>query len=919
MDSNKKKYSDNDKNKPEEEYVYIIDSKNVLEIDKQKNFGEEFGKIFSPQLDTSEEDIVNQSINSSITNSVGNANIESNVTKLINIFTEKMFPKCNLDGYLISKKLSSQYFKKIEINKNKIEECINFIYSNKKIFASTGIINFDLKTIKNLGYILMMSYNKFGDFKINDRKALKVNIKKIIKDSTDVMQDFLNFCDKKKIIPENYKKTSFWEKYSQNYYLPSIFIFLLNSLDKIETININLNEINEIITNEDVDFFSVVIYNIQYIFSNVNNIKINLIHKKFQSTLFYKCFEAYQKTLILNNGNLKRQFFKLDYIYDKKWNFENDFLLNEFRNLNKNKFLENKYEINNKNMSKSNELNLKEYRNETKNIIRPTGRSKFSNFFHDIKTNLQQRFSFLPGEGNIPKLYQTNSFNKEVEIDIDEEKEQFSNNNSNRIYKDDNTVNNNLNIIKVILLSLTAINRINNLCKIDLILNDSYSMELNEFFENEMFEQENKSINSLLLKDFHLFDIISNKFLKLNSMNLEINSLDCITFKKLLESIFTNPSLISLNFSLFSSDIVYFPQSLYKLYHSNLNESLNGINLKEDGDTFILNRLLNDFCNNLQILFNLLRYKNIQILGFNLDIPKIIQNNQRYIMAIVKFILNLLLYVTRKNSIIQKFTFLAPKLKLNNDFYPFINKLIGTIKTSDNNKIIKELSFQAHLYKIINIKNIIGESLVILNIGDCDIITFKELVNFLTSFKFCWRSSLSQLSISLNKSIRGLTKELYKILFKIFNVKIKKLKELNIISNIIINYIKEYIYLLKIFKNNWISSCTLTLNSKSEEIYKLEECQKEKNKLKYFVPDCLENELLMGDDKILRKNINEDKIVTKNDDAFWLLKYIFQIRYRCVDDDEKNKDESLSKILTNNILSYIHFQKKVTIYHKIKK
>lgn len=94
---------------------------------------------------------------------------------------------------------------------------------------------------------------------------------------------------------------------------------------------------------------------------------------------------------------------------------------------------------------------------------------------------------------------------------------------------------------------------------------------------------------------------------------------------------------------------------------------------------------------------------------------------------------------------------------------------------------------------------------------------------------------------------------------------------------------------------------------------------KRKNKLKYFVPDCLENELLMGDDKILRKNINEDKIVTKNDDAFWLLKYIFQIRYRCVDDDEKNKDESLSKILTNNILSYIHFQKKVTIYHKIKK
>jgi hypothetical protein len=590
----------------------------------------------------------------------------------------------------------------------------------------------------------MMSYNKFGDFKINDRKALKVNIKKIIKDSTDVMQDFLNFCDKKKIIPENYKKTSFWEKYSQNYYLPSIFIFLLNSLDKIETININLNEINEIITNEDVDFFSVVIYNIQYIFSNVNNIKINLIHKKFQSTLFYKCFEAYQKTLILNNGNLKRQFFKLDYIYDKKWNFENEFLLNEYRNLHKKKFLENS---NDKNNTKSNELNLNNFRNETKNNIKPTGRSKFSDFFHDIKTNLQQRFSFQPGEGNIFQLNQTNSINKEDEIEISEEKEQFTNNNPNIIYKNIIDYDNNFNILKSILLSLNAINHVNNLCKLDLILNDSYSMEFNDFFEYNVFDQENKSINLPLLKDFHLIDIISNKFFKLNSMNLEINSLDSITFKKLLESILINTSIMSLNFSLFSSDVTYFQQSLYKLYYSNLNESLNGINLNEDGDKIILQQLLNDFCNNLKILFNILRYKNIQILGFNLDIPKIMENNQRFVMAIIKFILNLLLYVTRKNAIIQKFTFLAPKLKLNNDFYPFINNVLGTIKTNDNNKIIKELSFQAHLYKIINIKNIIGESLVILNIGDCDLITFKELVHFITSFKFCTRSSLSQLSI----------------------------------------------------------------------------------------------------------------------------------------------------------------------------
>ena len=914
MDLNKKNYINDDNTISSEDKYYIIDSKNSLEIENTKNIGEELGKIFGAQLDTNEEDLFNQSTNSSMTNSIGNANIDSNAQKLLNIFIEKLFPKCNLDGFLISKKLSSQYFKKNEVNKNKIEECINFIYSNKQILSYSGIINLDLKTIQNLGYILMMSYYKFLDFKIIDRKSLKINIKKTLKDSTDVVQDFFNYINNKNLSsPDHHKKTSYWEKNSQNYYLPPIFIFLLNTLDKIEIINISFDEMSEVLSNDDIDLFSIIIFNVQYIFNNVNNIKINLIHRKLQCFLFSKYFEDYQNILTLNNGNLKKQYFNLENIYDKKWNFKNEFLLNEYRN--KKEFPEHK---NNINISNENITDLNEIKDEAKNNIKQTGRSKFSYFFHDIKTNIQQRFNVQPGEGNFPKPDKNNLFNKEDEIELIGEKEQFSNNNPNIIYKNINFLDNYLNIIKSILLCLNAINRFSNLCKIDLILNDSYLNELYYYFENEIFDQENKSINLQFLKDFHIIDIISNKFLKLNSMNLEINSLDSITFKKILESIYMNPSLISLNFSLFSSDITYFQQSLYKIYYSNLNTSLSGINFKEDGDKKIINELLNDFCNNLKFLFNILRYKQIQILGFNLDIPNLIEENQKYIIAITKFILNLILFVTKKDSIIQKFVLLIPKLKLNNDFYPFINKILGGIKIDDTNKIIKELSVQAHLYKIINIKNIIGESLIILNIGDCDMITFKELVNFLSSYKFCTHSSLSQLSISLVKSLRALTKELYKILFKIFNIKIKKLKELNIYSNIIINHIKEYLYLLKIFNNNWISSCTLTLNSKSEEIYKLDECLKEKNKIKYLVPDCLENELFSPEDMVLRKKINKDKIISKNDDAFWFLKYIFLIKYRCVDDDKKYKDESLSKKLTNNILSYIHFQKNIKINHNIK-
>lgn len=106
-------------NTKEDDYEYIIDSKNILKIESTKKLNEEFGKYFGIQIDTSEEDIINQSTNSSMTNSVGNANIDNNIQKLMFIFTEKLFPKCNLDGFQISKKLGTKYIKKINENKNK--------------------------------------------------------------------------------------------------------------------------------------------------------------------------------------------------------------------------------------------------------------------------------------------------------------------------------------------------------------------------------------------------------------------------------------------------------------------------------------------------------------------------------------------------------------------------------------------------------------------------------------------------------------------------------------------------------------------------------------------------------------------------------------------------------------------------------
>ena len=902
----------NKDNIKEEEYSYIIDSKNILKIEKTKKLNEDLGKYFGFQIDVNEEELVNQSTSSSMTSSVGNTIVEwNNIQKLIHIFTEKLFPKCNLDSFVISKKLAIKYSRTINENKNKLEECINYIYNNRQKLTYYGYINLDLNIIHNLGYILLASYKKFNDFKIYNIKSLKSNISKTTKDLQNVLQDFFNYCNERKYIPEHNKKVSYWDKHCHNYYLPGIFIFLINSLDKIETININFDIINDSITNEDVDYLSIILYNIQNIFTNINHAKINLINPKLQCYMYSNYYEEYQKALNENNKHIKKRYLNLDYIYDKKWDFKTEFLLDQYRQIYKKEMIEQKKKdnnIDNMNKAKTYNINKCEVKNEEKKLVKSTSSSRLTEFLRDIKSNLHHRFSVQPTE-DLPKLIKKNYFSSEMEEEMEDTNEELLNNNPDKIYKkkDENYYS---NILKCILLSISSLNSLNNICKLDLIINDSYYPEFCNFFENEIFDQENKSANIPLLKDFHLIDIIANKFTKLNILNLEINSLDSITFKKILELIYSNSFKLSLNISFFSSDATYLQQSLFKLY----NPSQEREDYKEITEFKILNKLLNDFSNNMQMLFNLIKYKKILTFGFNFDIPDIIENNQKFIMVIIKFILNLLLFISKKDATIQKAIILAPKIKLNNDFATFFDKILGNINNDDNNKILKELSLQIQLYKIINIKNVISESLIILNIGNCDNLTFQELVKYLTSCKFCIRSSLSRLSISLIRSIRILNKEIYNLLFTIFNIKIKQLKQLNIYSNIIINHIKEYIYLLNIFNNNWISSCNLTLNSKSEEIYKLPDCQNEKNKIKYLVPASLEIELLSPDDMILKKKINND---IKTDNIFWYLRYIFKVRHSCVDNYKKKRKESLSKFLANNILSYMHFQKFISIKHNL--
>jgi hypothetical protein len=110
-----------------------------------------------------------------------------------------------------------------------------------------------------------------------------------------------------------------------------------------------------------------------------------------------------------------------------------------------------------------------------------------------------------------------------------------------------------LNFIKIILLCVNGLNRFKDLNKMDLILPNSFSEEINYFLKTEILVADNDdTANNLFIskiKDFHLLDLIFSKFIKLKTINCEFNSLDNATFNSLIKSLYMNNSITTLNLS----------------------------------------------------------------------------------------------------------------------------------------------------------------------------------------------------------------------------------------------------------------------------------------------------------------------------------------------------------------------------------
>ena len=204
---------------------------------------------------------------------------------------------------------------------------------------------------------------------------------------------------------------------------------------------------------------------------------------------------------------------------------------------------------------------------------------------------------------------------------------------------------------------------------------------------------------------FKLFDISYDRFHFLNFINnidtlteadFSFNSLDSKSFENILGIINKNANLISLKMSFFTPDINYFINSLLniwsskklsirKLFSEQKEYLLNNTGDKErDLNYFIINhsKFLEAFSKNLRNFFNLLKVKtlnNLEELVLRFDIPLQILNSEKYIILLVKFIINILIMLTFQDNRIHTLKLLAPELPFNSIKIPYIRQLFKEI------------------------------------------------------------------------------------------------------------------------------------------------------------------------------------------------------------------------------------------------
>ena len=846
---------------------------------------------------------------------------EALTKEIMKKFLYKLYPKCEISARKISYSISRDIRAIKKINRNTIEENINYFFSNRYDLKYSTSLVFTKDFFRNCGYILCYIFSKINENTLKQIGGIKKNIDKVIKKNINVIIDFYDYCTEKDLDPSEIKKGSVWEKIEKKYEIPPEMIFLVNVFKEIDTLEFDIEFEGELLNEEDIKLFTITILNMSFIFQKLIHVNITFINHKLQFNLYEKYYSKILNILKKAEESIKKNKIKnIDSIYNKKWDFNHEFNLEEYRlnqneaakkeNINKKKIFD-KYSIlyttelktysSARNQSRGSLCNSTIVKNLTGKILTSNIFGEFEEISEDSEDDI-----FLLDITKKPRSEPIYIKNNNIENKANENNQNIQTIKKTYIKKQSSI------IYDIILMIICGVTRIDTIKQLNLLSNDFYNNDLISYL-NDYFGIDAISIDS----EFHVLDLLYNKTKNLDLLNIEINSLDILSFDKILGIIYKNHSLTSLKLSLFSSDVSYLIITLYKAYEEikSNEEIINYISNEGKNCTFenLEEKIINDislcFIENINLLFEIIKEKNnLEVLGFNFDLPDILINNMNYKLPIIKFILNIIFLIdnneSKKKNKIKKLTLLSPQTIFDNRLENNINDIFKDIKLS-NNKQIEELNIQVQLYNIINIKNLISRNLIKLSIGDLDIITLEELVNYLTSYEFSSKSLLTELNIQMIKIYTSFDTKIKLILRKLFNIKIENLFELKLFTNLILKNKFDYLYLIKIIKNNWIASYVIILNKKCKDI--LSECNSLKKEIPFIASFSIQKKYFYD---VGKKSIKINKNNT-SEEAFWILKYLLYCRYS----NYSLNFMEIKKIIYS-ILKYIYLIQNIKLKHK---
>ena len=738
------------------------------------------------------------------------------------IFFNKIFPiKANSDLYfqnnfLVDKFLSQNQIKEIKDISESMNYMLNFDYK-QEFFLSKEMI-------EHIGNILLFGFakikNKFKLYLIKSYADFKEKIESIKFNQIDLLNEYYNqefFMQKKgKNKNLNIKKYLYFKEPfvdnegkvlgKESKLLPNELILLLNKLQYIKTISFQVENIFNDINNNTSLNSEMVKYLI--ILINIQWLLPNILVVNFNITnknLSNALIDIMSLKFPLENKSLN--------FFEKK-NYYNIYTIPVYNYDN--------YDLIAKQINKNN-----------KEII----------FFKEKNINLEL----------------DDSDDDDFQINENGNKKISRKEKINEIYND--YINKYNKIFDLIIITTYFIRILDKLHALNMKCPDTFCAEFREGYKNI---KNSNDINFLNL----LIDVK-----QLNILNIEFNSLDFSNFEKILGIINSNINLSSLKLIFFSCEKFYSLGGLYKLINDindpelNLDLLDNNINLENN----ILNQFfLEKFQKNLEILSSLVknRRKTLNELCLVLNIPSLLLNNDNYILSLIKFIINIFIFLFFEKNQIKIFKLISPLIKLDNRKTIFLNDFFGKIGKNhlDNTHT---LFLQLNLCRMNNIVNLIKPNLKNLSIGNLDNVTFSSFVDKYTNDEFISESKLVNVKVILSEGIIEYNDELKNNFVKLFRANPKNLMNFEIMTNIKINY-EQLHELINVIKKNYINKYIITFNHESKNVVD-EIIEKD---LPYVVNLNKENE---QDLKLITKII-KGKIKENNEDnnkGFELRKKVF--------------------------------------------